>query len=388
MKILGIEFGSAKTQVVRTEPQSYNTPFLKIGKGNLSLPYIQSNVSKTGVIYFGQDNLFPQVLSQMYYTSPLHSSIIDFTVNAVMGGGVEIIPKEDTAKSQVDIRVFLTKIGGKKTFRLLERDYYIHRRCHMILEYSQSGKFLRAERVDPTQIRYRFDGNYEYCKDWSNNRERRIVMAYNPAGNIGEVLYTKQDDSPAQDYYPLPGYSSALNWCYLDGEQSYLHKSNIQNSVFPSVYIRRPKRFSTKEEIQKFVEGIQGKKGAENAGHVGVLTGDGFENTPEVVQVTTNNNDKLFVQTSKSIQDNICFAHKINPSIMGIKVAGSLGNAQELEMSYAIWEKNVVYPERETAEEIGQELMHIGGIEGIFNVKEYSIFGKSEIVEENENIEE
>ena len=65
---------------------------------------------------------------------------------------------------------------------------------------------------------------------------------------------------------------------------------------------------------------------------------------------------------------------------MGIKVAGSLGNAQELEMSYAIWEKNVVYPERETAEEIGQELMHIGGIEGIFNVKGYKLLGE-EIIE-------
>jgi hypothetical protein len=382
MKIFGIELSRQKSDVVRTEPQSYNTPFLKIGKGNLSLPYIQSNVTKTGVIYFGQDNLFPQMMAQMYYTSALHSSIIDFTVNAVMGGGVEIVPKVKSAMSEVDARVFFTKVGGKKVFNLLDRDYYMHRRCHMFVHYSDSGKFLKAERVDPTQIRYRFDGMFEFCEDWSNNRGRRTIPAYNPAGNMGCVLYTKQDQSPAQDHYPLPAYSSALNWCFLDGEQSYLHKSNIQNSVFPSVYIRRPKRFSTKEEIQTFIDGVQGKSGAENAGRVGVLTGDGFENTPEVVQVSTNNNDNLFTQTSKSIQDNICFAHKINPSIMGIKVAGSLGNAQELEMSYAIWEKNVVYPERETVEEIGKELMHIAGVEGTFEIKEFSIIGKSEIVEE------
>ena len=47
MKILGVNFSLAsKSQVVRTESQAYNTPFLKIGKGNLSLPYIQSNTTK------------------------------------------------------------------------------------------------------------------------------------------------------------------------------------------------------------------------------------------------------------------------------------------------------------------------------------------------------
>jgi len=246
----------------------------------------------------------------------------------------------------------------------------------MVIKFSTSGKLLKAERVDPSQIRYRFDGNYEYCEDWATYRGRRTIRPYNPAGNIGEVLYTKQDESPGQDHYPIPAYSAALNWCYLDGEQSLLHKSNIQNSIFPSVYIRRPKRFSNKKEIDDFIDGLKGNQGSENAGKVGVLSGDGFENTPEVVQVSANNNDKLFTETSKSIQDNICFAHKINPSIMGIKVAGSLGNAQELEMSYAIWEKNVVMPERQIIEEIGKELLHIGDVEGTLTVNGYKLLGE------------
>lgn len=376
MKILGINLSRSKGTVVRTAPQAYNTPFLKIGKGNLSLPFVQSSMTKAGVIYFGDQNLFPQLLNQMYFTSPLHSAIIDFTVNAVMGGGVSIDLKTKSAKNEVDARIFLGKVGGQKAFRLLSRDYYMHRRCHMFLKYSDSGKFLKATRVDPSQIRYRFDGNFEYCEDWATNRNRRTVTKYNPAGNLGEVLYTKQDESPGQDYYPIPSYSTAMNWMYLDGEQSYLHKSNIQNSIFPSIFIRRPKRFANKKEISDFVDGLKGNQGSENAGKVGVLSGDGFENTPEVVQVSANGNDKLFTETSKSIQDNISFAHKMNPSIMGIKVAGSLGNAQELEMSYAIWEKNVVLPEREIMEEVGTELLHIGNVEGDFSVSGYKLLGE------------
>ncbi len=89
MKIFGIEF-NANGSGARTSPQAFNTPFLKVGKGNLSLPFVQSRWSSTGVIYFGQDNLFPQLLNQMYFTSPLHGSIVDFTTNAVMGGGIDV----------------------------------------------------------------------------------------------------------------------------------------------------------------------------------------------------------------------------------------------------------------------------------------------------------
>lgn len=373
MKILGINFGG-QPQKVRTAPQAMNTPFLKIGKGNLSLPYVQSAYTSNNVIYFGSDNLFPQLLNQMYFTSALHSSIIDFTVNAVMGGGVEVTPKQDTSEGRIDSKVFKSRYKIDKLFRILTRDYYMHSRCHILLKFSDNGgKLLQMRRIDPSQIRYRTDGRFEYCEDWSNNRGRQTFDPYDPAYPTGHQLLTMQDESPGQDYYPIPGYSAALNWCFLDGEQSFLHKSNIQNSIFPSVFIRRPKRFGTQKEIEDFKDGLSTAKGAANAGYVGVLTGDGFENTPEVVQYNSNQNDKLFTQTDKSIQDNICFSHKINPSIMGIKVAGSLGNAQELEMSYNIWEKNVVLPLRELMEELGDKLLQIADQTANFDIVGYRI---------------
>lgn len=382
MKIFGIEF-NANGSGARTSPQAFNTPFLKVGKGNLSLPFVQSRWSSTGVIYFGQDNLFPQLLNQMYFTSPLHGSIVDFTTNAVMGGGIDVQPVEDSAKNNIDVRVFMRKNKLNSMFKVLCRDFYLHRRIHILMNFSDSGKFLKMTRIDPSKIRYNFDGSFEYSDDWANGRKRRQIEPYNPAGNYGEVLYTMQDDAPGQDFYPIPTYSSALNWCFLDGEMSFLHKNNIQQSIFPSVFIRRPKRFGSKEEQQSFIDGLKGNEGAENAGKVGVLTGDGFENTPEVVNAPTNQNDKLFTETAKELKDSICFAHKINPSIMGIKVAGSLGNAQELEMSYGIWEKNVVFPLRDIMENLGQTLCQITDTKGKFQVNGYQIIG--DVIVEGDN---
>jgi hypothetical protein len=372
MKILGINF--SRNSVVRTEQQAYSTPFGQIGDGNLSLPFIQSQVHKAGVIYFGQDNLFPSVLDQMYYTSPIHGAVIDFTVMAVIGGGFTVEGLSD-GKDKVAFGVWSRMNKVDRNLETVARDYKMHARVHFLLKYSDSGKFLCMERLQPASIRYRFDGNYEFSSDWSTGKERRFLEAYHPAkvGKYKEMLYTFGEVGAGQDIYPIPTYSSALNWCYLDGEQSYFHKSNLQNSIFPSLIIRRPKRFGSKKEVEDFKDGLMNNKGAKNAGKVFVLTGDGMENTPEVIVPGSQSNDKLFEGTAKELKDNICFAHKINPSIMGVKVAGSLGNAQELEMSYAIFEKNVVFPMRKQLTFMYNELMQIANIDGTFTIQDFKI---------------
>jgi hypothetical protein len=380
MKILGINFGKQPTvQSVPGSPQAlatgfkFSTPFLKIGKGNLALPFINSTINSNSIVYFGEENLFPEILNQMYYTSPIHGACIDFTVKAALGGGFST-EALTTAKEKVEFEVFNRRIKLNKTIKKIGRDYKIHGRVHILITFSQSGKWLKAVRLDPSTIRYRFDGDFEYSSDWSSGRDRRIVKRYRPDCDAEEQLYTYGEPGAGQDYYPIPSYSSALNWCFLDGEQSLLHKSNIQNSIFPSMIIRRPKRFQNKKEIQEFVDGLNANKGAENAGRVVVLTGDDIANTPEVTVPTANNNDKLFDTTARELKDNICFSHSINPSIMGIKVAGSLGNAQELEISYAIFEKNIVKPFREDIEELLSELMQICEVEGVVKINEFKLY--------------
>ena len=383
MKILGIQFG-APVDKVRTEPQAYSTPFMKVGKGNLALPFIQTAVQKQGAIYFGQDNLFPQLLNQMYYTSPIHGAIVDFTVKASIGGGFTVDNIGGDARAKVDFETFKRTHRLKTAVKEVARDLKLHNRTHFLLHFSDSGKYLKAERIDPSTIRYRSDGDFDYSSDWSAGRDRKTIKAYRLSDRcVGERLYTYGEKGAGQDIYPIPTYSSALNWIFLDGEQSFLHKSNIQNSVFPSLVIRRPKRFGSRKEVDEFRDGLETNKGAENTGKVVVLTGDGFENTPEVVTISANNNDQLFTQTAKEIKENICFAHEINPSIMGIKVSGSLGNAQELEMSYAIFEKNVVLPMRNAIEEVFNDLLFIAGLTGDFILNGYKIVGDEILEEEN-----
>ncbi|NBO36941.1 phage portal protein, partial [bacterium] len=226
-----------------------------------------------------------------------------------------------------------------------------------------------------------------YSYDWSRGYyDFREFNRWEPTDEDGETLYVYQDNTPGQDIYPIPQYNSILNYAALDGEIAYFHKNNIMNAVFPSLVIRRPKEFNSIEEIQAFKEEITSKTGAHNAGRVLVLTGNGIDDVPQLDSLKANENDKMFETISKELKDQICFAWSLNPSIMGIKVSGSLGNAEELQMSYAIFEKNVVMPYRRELTEIFNQLLFIAGQKNEVEINNYQILDKT-IVPTKETIE-
>lgn len=358
---------------------SFSTPFLKITKGsNLGTPFISPWYTVSGIVQFGSDNLYPQILDQMYYTSPIHSDCINFTVQAAIGGSYEWCIEPQTGKEKVDLYTFERINKFKKMFRYLPVDFVIHRRVCVLVKKDVNGKFLSMKRLHPATIRNNETiTKFLYCKDWSRRTGLKEYNKYTPNGKDLESVYVYHAESVGQDVYPLPSYISALNDVFLDGEISYLQKSNIENSIWPSLAIRIPKLFASDKERDEFRDGINHNSGAKGGGKIIFLQGQGMDNTPDVVPIATNQNDKLFDSTIENVANKICFSHGINPSIMGIKVAGSLGNAQELEASYSIFEKNIIMPLRDELTEIFDDLLDIACVKNSIEINDYQIIEKA-----------
>ena len=382
MKIFGINIGGKQTLAATPKStmgaQAFSTPFLTVGEGNLALPYVDRYYTVNNIIRFGSDNLYPQLLNQMYYTSPIHGTAIDFITNAIIGGGYYWKDEKLPAADRVDLMAFEKANRLSKLAKTLTRDWIMHRRVCVVVT-RRGNKAVKLTRLDPATIRNNADlESFIYSVDWSRGMVNTVTYPryYEGCAHV-ESLYVYQDDSPGQDIYPIPSYNSILNWAYLDGEQSFFHKSHIQNSIFPSLAIRRPKEFGSIEEVQQFKHEIQSKTGASNAGRVIVLTGNGMDDVPEIVSVDVKSNDNVFDSTSREIKDQICFAHGINPSIMGIKVAGSLGATTELQDSYAILEKNRIMPERYEMECILNDLVHAANITNHLLISDFQIIDKA-----------
>jgi len=357
--------------------QAFGTPLMKIGKGDLTKPFINSyNYANSIFVRFGEDNLFPQLIDQMYYQSPLHSSIIDFQVNAAIGGGFEIeLPIEKSPEQIVNELTFLKTIRANKLIKGIARDIKMHKRVHFKVT-KKGDTILKLERIMPSKVRYNSDFSKFWISDnWSSSPVGTPLDAYvqgTAKEKVTQMLsYIDLDSCPGQDVYPLDKTVSAFNWCYLDGQSANLQKENIQRSIFGNLVIARPTEFKTPEEIRTFREGIETKEG--EIVPVLVLSANGKDNLPEVSAFPANQNDKAFENMDKRIDDKICQAHTINPAVMGIERPGALGNGTDIKEAYPIWEKNVVEPFRASIEEVFDEIMEIYNVQGNFKINDFSL---------------
>ena len=367
---------------------SFSTPFAKVGGANLALPYVNGRYQVAGYIPFGQDNLYPEILNQMYYTSPLHGAIVDYKVNAVIGGGFNIITDKLSNEAKVELYAFENKIKLKKIAAIVTKQLIIHSRVYFKLCFNDKGKLTKIENLSPEKLRRSRDGKtYFICEDWASRIDVLEITPYHPLNKEYEQLFIYELPCIGQDYYPLPQYSSALNFAFLSGELSYLAKSNIQNAVFPSCAMMFPKRPQSEEEKNVLRRTIDKLKGAENAGKAVAFFANSAEQMPKIESLPANSNDKLFQEASGLNTEQICFAHTIDPILMGVRTSGSLGNGSDIKQAYVIFEKNVVKPLREIVQDIFNELLHIAKVEGELVINNFQIINET-IVEVDEDASE
>lgn len=364
--------------------QSFSTPFLKVPKGDLSLPYINARYAANGYIPFGQDNLAPQLWNQLYYSSPLHGAIVNYKTNAVIGGGYTFDEEKLTAKDKVNLYAFTKKIGIKRTLQAITKDLILHERVYFCLTL-KGGSLTKINRVGSEKVRTNKDKSIYYInEDWQYSSAVKTLTPYHPNCKDGEFIFVYELDSVGQDIYPIPQYTSALNFAFLSGELSYLQKSNIQNSIFPSFAMMFPKKPQGKEEMELIRNTVEKAKGAENGGKAIAFFANNKEQLPELVNIPTNSNDELFKGTSELITEQICFAHTIDPILLGVRTTGSLGNGSDIKQAYIIFEKNVVTPLRECVTDIMNAILKIADIDTKMDITNYQIINETITVVEDE----
>jgi len=380
MKFLGFNIGKSESVSVESNNyQSFSSPFMKVGEGNLSLPYVNARQQVSGYIRFGVDNLYPQLINQLYYTSPLHGAIVDFKTNATIGGGYEIKTDSSvTAVEKMEVYAFEKKVDLEQLLDKITKDDILHNRVYFRLVFNSNNDLIRVKHIGAEKVRTSKDKcTYFICDDWTSQIDIETIYPYDRKIYQRECLYVYEKNCVGQDVYPLPSYTSAFNWAFLDGEMSYLQKSNILNAIFPSFAFMFPKKPQSEEEKAGLRKTIESGKGARNGGKVLSFFANNADQLPKIEAIPTNNNDNLFQVTTESIDSKICQAHTIDPILMGIRVSGKLGSGSDIKQSYIIFEKNVIYPQRHKIEKIVNDLFKIAKIKATFTLNNYQIVNET-----------
>lgn len=384
MKLFGFTINKPKVETPQVVDAFDNKrySFAKSGKYDYNTP-IQEVVSDEYVA-FGQDNLYPNHLNELYYSSPFHSSIINFKVLNLIGGGISYnLDKAVTETQKVEATQMILKFDDL-FLQQLAYDYMVHSRiCHKIYWNEEHTKIIGIERIDPSWVRSgkKVEGKVRYYvinPKWSKSMMKSAyekIPAYDKFSKDKVQLMVYQNFSPGLEYYSQPVYANAANWIFLDGQISYYHKSNIENSLNPSIAIKIYEKPANDEEKQSFIRQLQASfGGAGNTGRAMVFYSNGKDLAPDIQSIDPNTLDEAFAITQEMIIKNIAFSHTIDPVIMGISTPGALGQSQQLETAYQIFDNTFVKPNQKFLNNVLNTYLSINNINATITLNNYKLF--------------
>jgi hypothetical protein len=304
--------------------------------------------SREGWMNYGDDNMFPQYLIDLYHSSATHNALCTSIAYMIFGDGVQA----DT----LDARLKLEEWGLDDEIRkacldlkiqggfALEIAYNLGRTSIKKVKHCPFERVRAGEVNDDEKVEF-----YYYSEDWSNKQIQPVkVRCFNPGDKKEyphQILYVKPF-SPGSYYYPKPDYVGSINYIELDKEIGTYHINNIKNGLAPSFTIHFKNGVPSQEERHKIRNDIERQLGgATNAGKFIVTYSDQPDRKPDFEPFPLSDADKQYQFLSSEVSDKIMVGHRVVSSAMfGVKTAGQLGNTQELEIAAELFDKQVVKP--------------------------------------------
>ena len=323
--------------------------------------------NREGFVNYGDDNLFPQYLVDLYHSSATHNALVTSIAMMIFGEGFDASDLEgrlafeewnlndELRKACLDFKIQ----GGFA----LEVNWSLDRTTianvsHLPFENVRSGFVNEDEKVE----------YYYYSKDWSDKREEpEEICCFDVEKKIDhptQIMYVKPF-SPGSFYYPKPDYIGSINYIELDKEISIYHINNMQNGMSPSFSIHFKNGIPPQEERNRIRMDIERQlSGSGNAGKFIVTYSDDPERKPDFEPFQLSDADKQYQFLSEEVTGKIMIGHRVtNPMMFGVATPGKLGGGTELEASAVIFEKNVVAPARRVVEEAVKTLLNASGLQ-------------------------
>ena len=314
-----------------------------------ALPVIKEINSKD-YVYYGEDNLYPGRLIELYNSSAMHKTCADAVRDGIFGEGIDIIGDEYINKQGETIDDIFENIALDYTlYQGYALNVIFNKEGTQIVEiYHLPFNNVRSGKKDE-------DDNvneYFYSSDWSNLRKNKELAyrSFDPTDNKGDnasQIYYYYGYTPGNDYYPLPTYQAGINDITIDAKVSRLHVNNISNGLAPSIFISLRNGIPQPEQRKEVYKNIEESfAGEENAGRFFLSFSDA-DNAPEVTPIEAANDD-FYVILDERVTSRILTSWRItSPLLLGIKdSAGFSSNAEEIKVSYAHFEGTVIEPKR------------------------------------------
>jgi len=330
--------------------------------------------SNEGYVAYGDDNLFPQYLIDLYKSSATHNALCTSIAYMIFGDGVQADTLDARLKIeewglQDEVRKACLDLKIQGGFAL-EVVYSIDRTTISKVRHCPFENVRSAEVDEDEKVNYLY-----YSKDWNDKQcEPQVVCAFNPEKAVEhpvQILYVKPF-SPGSYYYPKPDYIGSIDYIELDKEIGKYHINNIKNGLAPSFSIHFKNGIPASEERRKIRNDIERQlAGATNAGKFIVTYSDSPDRKPDFEPFPLSDADKQYQFLSTEVSDKIMVGHRVVSSAMfGVKTAGQLGNTQELEIASDLFDRQVIKPYQRIVKDALSSIFMAAGTPTVVSVEE------------------
>jgi hypothetical protein len=296
--------------------------------------------NRAGWIDYGDNNLYPQYLINLYQNSPIHNALVNSIAFMIAGKGTDTIL--DNALNGI---AFDLKLQGQFVAEVI---------------WSLDGtRVAQINHLPFENCRLAYDKECEevtgiwYSYDWNNTRSKKgkpyFIPLFDPscAKEYPRQVIYEHSMCAGSMYYSKPDYYGSLNYIELSYQMGMYHVNNILNGLFPSFIINFLNGIPQKEEREQIRREWEARlSGASNAGKFLMTFNEDPARAPQIEPFPISDADKQYQFLSEETAKQIMIGHRItSPLLFGIRDNGGFGsNKDEMIVALDIFNHQVIQP--------------------------------------------
>lgn len=353
-------------------------------EGSIALQPILTDAARQYSKNYGinYNNIKPQYLNELYKSSGIHSSIIDYKRDLLSSNYEFVYEPKDDLKLNKFKNVLIKKKNDFYDFdefiRQFSQDYLIHGnvyfKIHKINGHINSIEHIRSERVRVNaDIRTLKVNGYTISLDWTNlngKSTRKTYEPYDSKKKDGTFIMCYKNSTPGDLIYGDNDYVAAIPWLELDCNIASFHTNNMINGIFPNGVMTFYDYPKDPTEFKKWKNSLRELSNPDNNSRLLIMTANNPDRKPDINDFPKSELNKEFLQLQEDVKREICYSHKIDPAVMGIHTAGRLGGgANEIEIQTVEFKENMLNYEKDV-KKIINKLIQLSGYDFSFRYTE------------------
>ena len=313
-------------------------------------------------VKYGEDNLYPDYLLELYKSATRHGSIVSNKATYVAGKGWALKGGGHDANGSA----FINRVNryDESLQCLTDKiilDLEIFYGAYIQVIWNNTGTAIaELYHLDFTRVRTNKDNTqFIYQENWGTAyrtgyvNTQKIYPAFNPSNPRGSQILFLKEYTPGEGAYPSPDYIRGLDYI------------NAEIQVGKHTYSNALTGFSASKSITLFVgsEPTDEFKKKVTKDFTSAFSGSGgrkfilnfvpkAEQTPVIADLGASDLTKEdFSAVDTLVQENIFSCHKVTtPALFGVATPGALGQRSELRDGYEIFKNTYVNDKQQFVE--------------------------------------